>query len=174
MSVSTTPGASAMASVLSPRDNRLLAQIKNRRLQGERVVFTNGVFDLIHPGHLFLLEEAKSLGDILVVGLNRDLSVKVNKGDLRPLFPYHNRRELLLALRSVDYVLGFSDKTPLRLIRSLSPDILVKGGDYTPDQVVGRDWVEGHGGRLVLIPYRRGLSSTNLIERTLALTQRGS
>jgi rfaE bifunctional protein nucleotidyltransferase chain/domain len=142
----------------------LAARIADRRAQGATVVFTNGCFDLLHAGHLHLLQRARALGEMLVVAVNDDASVKRLKGPGRPLIPEAQRAEMLAALRYVDYVTLFSEPTPFRLIRALRPDVLVKGGDYTIDQVVGRDVVERSGGRVVLIPPLAGLSTSRLLE----------
>lgn len=128
-----------------------------------RLCFTNGCFDLIHPGHIQYLEDARALGDFLVVGLNSDASVRRLKGPSRPVQDEWARARILLGLRSVDAVVRFSEDTPLELIRGLQPEILAKGGDYTPETVVGRDIVEARGGRLVLVPFLPG-HSTSLIE----------
>ncbi|HEX9081943.1 MAG TPA: D-glycero-beta-D-manno-heptose 1-phosphate adenylyltransferase [Holophagaceae bacterium] len=127
--------------------------------------FTNGCFDLIHPGHVKYLEDARALGDFLVVGLNSDASVARLKGTSRPLQDEAARAAVLLGLRSVDAVVRFDEDTPLVLIQALQPDVLVKGGDYTPDTVVGREIVEARGGRLVLIPFLPGHSTTRIEQR---------
>lgn len=142
----------------------LLARIADRRALGATVVFTNGCFDLLHVGHLHLLQRARALGDLLVVAVNDDASVRRLKGQGRPLIPEAQRAEMLAALRFVDYVTLFSEPTPLRLIRAIGPDVLVKGGDYTLDHVVGREAVKRRGGRVVLIPPRPGLSTSRLLE----------
>ena len=125
--------------------------------------FTNGCFDLLHPGHVQYLADARALGDYLVVGLNSDASVARLKGIGRPVQDEAARAAVLLGLRSVDAVIRFDEDTPLELLRALQPDVLVKGGDYTPETVVGRELVEGRGGRVVLIPFLPG-HSTSLIE----------
>lgn len=130
-----------------------------------RLCFTNGCFDLIHPGHVKYLEDARALGDFLVVGLNSDASVARLKGPGRPLQDEAARAAVLLGLRSVDAVVRFDEDTPLELIRALQPDVLVKGGDYTPETVVGREVVEGRGGRLVLIPFLPGHSTSRIEQR---------
>ena len=127
--------------------------------------FTNGCFDLLHPGHVQYLADARALGDFLVVGLNSDASVARLKGAGRPLQDEAARAAILLGLRSVDAVVRFDEDTPLELIRALRPDVLVKGGDYTPETVVGRDLVEARGGRLVLIPFLPGHSTSCIEER---------
>lgn len=127
--------------------------------------FTNGCFDLIHPGHVRYLEDVRALGDYLVVGLNSDASVARLKGSARPLQDERARAQVLLGLRSVDAVVRFVEDTPFELISSLQPDILAKGGDYTADIVVGRDIVEARGGRVVLIPFLPGHSTSAIVER---------
>jgi D-beta-D-heptose 7-phosphate kinase/D-beta-D-heptose 1-phosphate adenosyltransferase len=127
--------------------------------------FTNGCFDLIHPGHVQYLEDVRALGDFLVVGLNSDASVARLKGPGRPLQDERARARILLGLRSVDAVVRFDEDTPLELIRALQPDILAKGGDYTPETVVGREVVEARGGRLALIPFLPGHSTSTIVER---------
>jgi len=130
--------------------------------------FTNGCFDLIHPGHVQYLEDARALGDFLVVGLNSDASVARIKGPARPLQDQWARARVLLGLRSVDAVVLFDEDTPFNLIAALQPDVLVKGGDYTPEGVVGRDLVEARGGRLELIPFLAGHSTTAIADRIRA------
>lgn len=132
---------------------------------GLKIVFTNGCFDLLHSGHIQLLEAARRLGDILVVGLNSDRSVAGLKGPGRPVVPEAERREVLEALDCVDRVLFFDDPTPEALIRFLVPDVLVKGADWDEDAIVGRDVVEDAGGRVVRLPLLEGRSTTSIIER---------
>ena len=127
--------------------------------------FTNGCFDLIHPGHVKYLEDARALGDYLVVGRNSDASVARLKGPSRPLQDEDARAAVLLGLRSVDAVIRFGEDTPFELIRTVAPDILVKGGDYTPEGVVGRDLVEARGGHVAIIPFLPGHSSSAIVER---------
>jgi D-beta-D-heptose 7-phosphate kinase/D-beta-D-heptose 1-phosphate adenosyltransferase len=151
----------------------LLAEVARRRDAGQKIVFTNGCFDILHVGHARLLRQAADFGDVLVVGLNSDESVRRLKGPTRPLNLESARAELLAALESVDVVSVFDDDTPLSLIEAIRPDVLVKGGDYRPEEVVGRAEVESWGGRLELIPLVEGHSTTNLVrraaERTVAL-----
>ncbi len=151
----------------------LLAEIARRREAGHKVVFTNGCFDILHVGHARLLRKAAECGDVLVVGLNSDASVRRLKGPTRPINDQDSRAELLAALECVDVVAVFDDDTPLAMIEAIRPDVLVKGGDYRPEEVVGRAEVEADGGRLVLIPLVEGHSTTNLIrkaaERTVTL-----
>jgi len=130
-----------------------------------RIVFTNGVFDLIHRGHVEYLEEARALGDRLVVGLNTDASVRRLKGPSRPIVALEDRAAVVAALACVDLVVPFDDDTPQRLIEAVRPDVLVKGGDYTPDTIVGREFVEAHGGRVTTIALREGLSTSDLVRR---------
>ena len=133
--------------------------------RGGTVVFTNGVFDLLHPGHARYLHEARGLGDVLIVGINSDRSVRANKGPTRPLNPEHERAELLLALACVDAVVVFDEDTPQRLIEAIQPDVLVKGADWGPDAIVGRDIVEARGGRVVRVKLTAGYSTTELVRR---------
>jgi D-beta-D-heptose 7-phosphate kinase/D-beta-D-heptose 1-phosphate adenosyltransferase len=138
------------------------------RAQGRTVVFTNGVFDLLHPGHLRYLSAARALGDVLIVGLNTDASVRWNKGLDRPLTPEFERAELLRALNCVDAVVFFDEDTPHDLIAALQPDVLVKGADWAADAIVGRDIVEGRGGRVVRMPVEPGYSTSAIIARIRA------
>jgi rfaE bifunctional protein nucleotidyltransferase chain/domain len=132
---------------------------------GRRVVFTNGCFDLLHPGHIQSLEHARGLGDALVVGLNGDASVRQLKGAGRPVIPEHERAEILAALECVDAVVIFDDLTPQRVIASLVPDVLVKGGDWPGDKIVGREEVEAAGGRVVSAPVVPGYSTTEILKK---------
>jgi rfaE bifunctional protein nucleotidyltransferase chain/domain len=133
------------------------------RMRGSTIVFTNGVFDLLHRGHLEYLREAAALGAVLIVGLNSDQSVRRLKGPQRPLVNQDDRAAALLALRSVDYVVLFDEDTPAKLIETIQPHILVKGGDYQADDIVGADLVRKSGGRVVTIPFRPGYSTSGLI-----------
>jgi len=146
--------------------------VADLRRSGKRIVFTNGCFDILHPGHIHTLTHAKALGDILIVGINSDASVKRLKGERRPIFNQGERAVMLTALEAVDYVTTFEEDTPLTLIRLLQPHVLVKGGDWSSESVVGREVVEADGGRVVLVPYQEGLSTTGVIERVLAAYQR--
>ena len=132
---------------------------------GRRVVFTNGCFDLLHPGHSQILEQARSLGDALVVGLNSDSSVRELKGSGRPVLPEGERAEILAALECVDAVVIFDELTPRKVIAALLPDVLVKGGDWPGNQIVGREEVEAAGGRVVSIPVVPGYSTTAILEK---------
>lgn len=137
------------------------------RRRGSIVVFTNGCFDLLHVGHVALLERAAALGDRLFVGVNADRSVRRLKGPGRPVIPLDERMEVLAALRPVDYVVPFAEATPARVIAAIRPDVLVKGGDYRVSEIVGRDTVEAWGGRVVVIPLRQRRSTSLLIARAL-------
>ena len=146
----------------------LAVALQYRRQQGERIVFTNGCFDLLHVGHIQYLQQARAMGDCLVIALNDDASVRLLKGDKRPLLPQDERARLLAALACVDYVTIFNEATPLALIEFLRPNILVKGGDYTLDTVVGRKEVEAYGGEVRLVPYIPGVSTTGIIDSVIA------
>ena len=132
---------------------------------GRRIVFTNGCFDLLHPGHIGSLEQARALGDALIVGLNSDASVRQLKGAGRPVLPERERAEILAALECVDAVVIFDDLTPREVIARLLPDVLVKGGDWPGDQIVGREEVEAAGGRVVSIPVVLGYSTTAILRK---------
>jgi D-beta-D-heptose 7-phosphate kinase/D-beta-D-heptose 1-phosphate adenosyltransferase len=142
-----------------------LWQVAGRERRGpRRVVFTNGCFDLLHPGHIQTLEAARSLGDILVVGINSDRSVRGLKGPDRPVIPESERAEILAALEAVDFVVIFDDETPRALIAGLLPDVLVKGADWGADEIVGRTEVEAAGGRVVSIPLQPGYSTSAILK----------
>jgi D-beta-D-heptose 7-phosphate kinase/D-beta-D-heptose 1-phosphate adenosyltransferase len=141
------------------------ARVAEARRAGKRVVFTNGCFDLMHVGHVRYLAAARDAGDLLVVAINDDASVGRLKGPERPLVPEAARAEVLAALAAVDYVTVFSEDTPAEVIAALLPDVLVKGADWAPDQIVGRDVVEANGGRVLLVPVVEGFSTTALVER---------
>lgn len=141
------------------------ALARELQAQGRVVVFTNGVFDLLHPGHLRYLQQARALGDALIIGLNADASVKRNKGPERPINSESERAEILEALACVDAVVVFDEDTPAEIIRAIGPDVLVKGADWAEDAIVGRDTVEARGGRVVRVPTEQGYSTTAIIER---------
>jgi rfaE bifunctional protein nucleotidyltransferase chain/domain len=147
--------------------NDLLDIAHQLKQAGKKVVFTNGCFDLIHPGHVQYLRKARALGDCLLVGLNSDRSVRELKGDSRPILTEMERAQILAGLESVSYVTIFDESTPLHLIQMLMPDILVKGGDWRMDQIVGREEVEASGGKVISLPFEPGQSSTSIIERIL-------
>jgi D-beta-D-heptose 7-phosphate kinase/D-beta-D-heptose 1-phosphate adenosyltransferase len=155
--------ASPMGKVLTPSEMGPI--LRARRAAGARVVFTNGCFDVLHAGHSRYLARARSLGDLLVVGLNDDASVTRLKGAGRPIMPQQDRAELLAALSCVDFVVAFSEDTPKDLIERVEPDILVKGEDWKDKGVVGRDFVEARGGKVVLMPMEPGRSTTNVVEK---------
>jgi rfaE bifunctional protein nucleotidyltransferase chain/domain len=139
------------------------------RARGGTVVFTNGVFDLLHPGHLRYLRDARALGDVLIVAINSDRSVRAIKGEGRPITPQDERGEVLLALDAVDAVAVFDQETPHAIITAVQPDVLVKGADWGPDNIVGRDVVEARGGQVVRIELAPGFSTTALVEKVRAL-----
>jgi D-beta-D-heptose 7-phosphate kinase/D-beta-D-heptose 1-phosphate adenosyltransferase len=135
------------------------------RRTGHRVVFTNGVFDLLHPGHVRYLQQAKELGDALIVGVNSDRSVRLNKGEGRPIHAEAERAEILAALQVVDVVVVFDEETPHEVIAAVQPDVLVKGADWPEDGIVGRDIVEARGGVVVRVPVESGYSTSLIIEK---------
>ena len=139
-----------------------------QRAAGHRIVFTNGVFDLLHPGHVRYLQQARTLGDVLIVAINADRSVRANKGPARPITPEQERAEILGALECVDAVTIFDEETPFEIIRALQPDVLVKGGDYKPEEVVGRDILEESGGKVELVPLKEGFSTSAIVDRIRA------
>lgn len=139
------------------------------RSAGKRVVFTNGVFDLLHPGHVRYLQAARAQGDVLLVAINSDRSVAAIKGPTRPLTPEAERAEILDALACVDAVVVFDEDTPAEIVTAIQPDVLVKGADWAPDKIVGRDTVEARGGKVVLMPVEQGWSTTSIIEKVRAL-----
>ena len=147
---------------------------RNLRREGKTVVFTNGCFDLLHGGHIRLFQEAKKCGDILIVALNTDASIRKLKGPSRPVFPLKERLEILSAVADIDYLTWFAERTPQKIISALLPDILIKGGDWTPDKVVGRAEVEAAGGRVVIVPYLKGHSSSAIIDRIIRDSSRSS
>jgi len=150
-------------------EEQLKRRLQRERRTGRLIVWTNGVFDILHAGHVTYLERAAALGDVLVVGLNTDASVQLNKGPLRPIVPERERARLLAALACVDYVILYGDQSPVELIGRLKPDIYAKGGDYTVETInqPERRLMEGLGGRIELLPGVPGLSTTHIIERIL-------
>ena len=145
--------------------NELQKILEGLKRGGKRIVFTNGCFDILHIGHVRCLEEAKKRGNILIVALNSDRSIRSIKGPSRPFTPEAERAEVLSALACVDYVVIFDEPDPLELISSLKPNILVKGGDWTPETTIGREVVEGTGGKVVIIPQIQGVSTSTIIDR---------
>ena len=149
-----------------------LISLLGRASRGARkVVFTNGCFDLLHPGHIRSLEAARSLGDVLVVGLNRDASIRQMKGDARPVIAESERAELLAALEAVDFVVLFGEATPRDIISRLLPDVLVKGADWGSGEIVGREEVETAGGRVISVPLEPGYSTTSILQKIRSLPQ---
>ena len=145
--------------------DELAPLITRAKARGKKIVFTNGCFDILHRGHLHVLREAKALGDLLIVAVNSDRSVKQIKGPTRPVISEAGRAELIAALEMVDYVILFDERDPYRLIAAIEPDVLAKGGDYGREMVVGADIVERNGGQVALIPFLKGFSTTEIIER---------
>jgi len=150
---------------------QIISLVERSRQAGKKIVFTNGVFDLLHPGHLRYLEQARELGDVLIVGVNSDRSVRTNKGPGRPITPEAERVEILEALACVDAVVVFDEDTPHSIISAVQPDILVKGADWAEDAIVGRDVVEARGGKVVRVPIERGYSTTAIIDRIRRIRQ---
>lgn len=148
------------------------AFVADAKKRGLRVVFTNGVFDLLHPGHVRYLQTARSLGDVLVVGINSDRSVRGNKGPSRPIIPERERAEVLEALSAVDAAVIFDEPTPQAIIDRLRPDVLVKGADWAADAIVGRETVEAGGGKVVRVPIEQGWSTSAIIEKAKATPDR--
>lgn len=144
--------------------NAAVERVSELKREGKRVVFTNGCFDLIHPGHTRYLAEARKLGDVLLVAVNSNRSVRELKGPGRPVFPENERAEILAALACVDYVTIFDELTPREIIARMLPQVLVKGGNWPADQIVGREEVETAGGKVVLIPVIAGYSTSSLVE----------
>ena len=156
------------------KSQRELVEIRRQLgAAGKKVVFTNGVFDILHRGHVEYLEKARQLGDVLVVGLNSDVSVKRIKQSGRPIVPQEDRAIVLAALEAVSYVCLFDEETPAQLIAALIPDMLVKGGDYRIDEIVGREVVWEHGGRVETIPLTPDRSTTDIIQKIANLVQKG-
>jgi len=154
---------SAVGQILS--QDALILVVADAKRNQRRVVFTNGCFDLLHPGHIRCLEQARELGDLLVVAINSDASARALKGTGRPIIPQEERAEILAALASVDYVTIFDAPTPRDLIARVLPDVLVKGGDWSADEIVGREEVEAAGGRVVSVPLEPGFSTSAILER---------
>jgi len=153
-------------------DDQAVALVAKLRAEGRTVVFTNGVFDLLHPGHVRYLQAARAEGDALIVGVNSDRSTRAIKGPARPVVPQEERAEVLAALASVDAVVIFDEETPDEIIRRLQPDVLVKGADWPADRIVGRDIVEARGGRVVRVPVIAGQSTTSILGRVRGAQQR--
>lgn len=145
------------------------SQIKK---QGKKVVFTNGCFDLLHRGHIHLFTEAKKQGDVFAVAVNDDSSVRRLKGLSRPIFPLEERLEILEAVQDIDYLVPFSEDTPQKIIATLLPDILIKGGDWKPEEVVGKSEVEDSGGKVIIVPFLSSYSSSSLIDKIIDSAKR--
>lgn len=139
-------------------------EIKALQQQGKKIVFTNGCFDILHAGHVDIFQQARNLGDALVVAVNSDISIKKIKGEKRPVVPQAQRMQVLAALEAIDYVVIFDEENPLKIIKEIQPDILVKGGDWPVETIVGREIVEKKGGKVLSIPLMEGISTTNIIE----------
>lgn len=146
---------------------KFLPLLKKLRRAGKKIVFTNGCFDVIHAGHIHLLQKAASMGDVLVIGINNDSSVKKLKGENRPIFPLAERAEILCSMENVDYVIPFSTPTPAHLIEKIVPDVLVKGSDWKSSEIVGREAVRKGGGKVVTVQLRKGISTSVLIEKII-------
>lgn len=160
-----------MANCKSQIENKIKAEKKIKKIvatlkkEGKKVAFTNGCFDILHYGHIKYLQDARRLADVLVVGLNSDSSVRKIKGNSRPINKQADRAKVLSALCAVDYVTLFEEETPLKLIKLLRPDVLIKGGDWRPERIVGADFVKTGGGRVVTMPYLKGYSTTELLKK---------
>lgn len=154
-----------MGKILSKE--QLKIRLDEHRQEGKKIVFTNGCFDILHVGHVRYLQEARKLGDLLVLGLNSDSSVRTLKGEKRPLVPQDERADVLAALEAINYVTIFDEATPLELIEYLKPDFLVKGGDWSEDEIVGADAIRKWGGRVIVAPLIQGRSTTNVVEKIL-------
>jgi D-beta-D-heptose 7-phosphate kinase/D-beta-D-heptose 1-phosphate adenosyltransferase len=156
-----------MGKILSRK--ALKKEIDRLRGEGKKIAFTNGCFDILHVGHVRYLREAAKTGDVLVLALNSDASVRAIKGDKRPLIPEGERADVAAALESVNYVTLFDELTPLKLIEYLQPDVIVKGGDWAEENVVGRDAVKEWGGSVVIVPETPGASTTNIVEKIMSV-----
>jgi D-beta-D-heptose 7-phosphate kinase/D-beta-D-heptose 1-phosphate adenosyltransferase len=149
--------------IFSPK--ALLKEICTQRKKHRSIVFTNGCFDLLHIGHVRLLKKAKALGDVLIVALNSDSSVRKLKGVERPIFPLKDRMEILSSFEAVDYVTYFKENTPEAILKLLAPNVLVKGGDYKISQIIGADYIKNKGGRVIVLPFVKGKSSSNILKK---------
>ena len=149
----------------------LLSIRKKLKSSGKKVVMTNGCFDLLHAGHIHLFRKAKKYGDVLIVALNDDASIARIKGPNRPIFKLNERLEILEAVETIDFLVSFKEETPKKLISLILPDVLIKGGDWGEDEIVGREEVESAGGEVVVVPYLPGSSTTEIIEKVLKLSK---
>jgi rfaE bifunctional protein nucleotidyltransferase chain/domain len=145
----------------------LKKELERIRKEGKTIAFTNGCFDILHVGHVRYLRDAKKTADVLILALNSDSSVRTIKGEKRPLIPQEERADVLAGLESVDYVTIFDEPTPLELIEYLKPDVLIKGGDWAEESIVGRDAIRSWGGRVIVIPEIEGASTTNIVDKVL-------
>ena len=145
----------------------LKKELERLRKEGKKIAFTNGCFDILHVGHVRYLRGAKETADVLILALNSDSSVRTIKGEKRPLIPQEERADVLAGLESVDYITIFDEPTPLKLIEYLKPDVLIKGGDWAEESIVGRDAVRSWGGRVIVIPEIEGASTTNIVDKIL-------
>jgi D-beta-D-heptose 7-phosphate kinase/D-beta-D-heptose 1-phosphate adenosyltransferase len=159
-------------SKITPR-NELKATVDRLKREGKKVVFTNGCFDILHAGHTRYLREARKLGDVLILALNSDSSVRAIKGPMRPIVPEAERAEVVASLDSVDFVTVFDELTPLELIEFLQPDVIVKGGDWAEKDIVGAEAVRKWGGRVAIMPVIEGASTTNIIDKVLQVHRSG-
>jgi rfaE bifunctional protein nucleotidyltransferase chain/domain len=148
---------------------KLLSLIQKLKTEGKRIIFTNGCFDILHPGHIDYLKKTKELGDILIVGINSDESIKKIKQQNRPINKLLDRMIVLNSIKYVDYVVPFDEETPENLIKIIKPDVLTKGGDWNKKDVVGSDFVKSYGGKVAIIPYIKDKSTTNIIKKILNL-----
>ena len=155
----------ALTKILSAEE--LIEEVQALKQAGQKIVFTNGCFDILHPGHITYLRTARQMGDVLIIGVNSDRSVKELKGELRPILSQDERCLVLSGLESVNFVTVFDESTPLNLIQAILPDVLVKGGDWGIGGIVGRREVESAGGRVISLPYEKGQSTSEIIERIL-------
>jgi rfaE bifunctional protein nucleotidyltransferase chain/domain len=151
----------------------LLEEVRSLKHNGQKIVFTNGCFDLIHPGHIAYLQAARQMGDVLIVGLNSDRSVRELKGAARPILTEGERAIVLSELESISFITIFDESTPLNLIRAILPDVLVKGGDWGLSEIVGRKEVKDTGGKVVALPYKAGYSTSEIIDRILKQNSKG-
>ena len=163
LSVSSLGNSLVNPSEVYQDEKIILPEVVDMVRQGRRVVFTNGCFDVLHVGHIDLLNQAKELGDILIVGLNSDASVKKLKGETRPFNCFHYRAKMLSALNSVNYIIEFNEETPIELIKRLRPEVLVKGGDYNIDEIVGYDIVSSYGGTVTTVPFKFNTSTSKIL-----------
>lgn len=152
------------------KEGEIIEVCEEIRREGKSIVFTNGCFDILHPGHISTLEFAKKHGDVLIVGVNSDLSVKKIKGKGKPVMREDERVKMLLACRFVDYVVIFNEETPLRIIEMIKPHVIVKGGDWKGKKIAGEDVVKKYGGKIIFAPYLQGISTTEIIKRIKKLS----